>query len=448
MTKTENPSSWWRYRYFVAALLFFAYSIQYLDRVKTTVLTPLIMKSVGLSYGDIGNGIFLMMIFYGPSQFISGWLCDKYGSKKILVFSLVSWSILTAYMADMRTPTQWYIRMAIFGIMVGTEFVPSARLLSRWFPSRQRAQAQSSLSWAWILTPAWASILATQLAAFFGDWRPVFIVAAVIGLIPLILILVFIKDRPEQLKGISQLELEESYEDELASGIITLADFKTGNLREKIEQKINIPMKVILSYPGFWAIALVDVACQMTFWGVLSWSPTYLADVFKFSITKMGIWASVYFIAGVVGAYLSSRISDKYLGSRRKPMIVVSFLGTFPMIITLALLPAGVSHGVLLLVLALAGFFANMAWGPFLSWPADVFSPEVYGKAMGFVNMLAYIGGAFAPLIMSRLIIKTATGTSYTYSWIFIAGCCLVGLIAASLVKDKKYRDTIVPKAA
>ena len=443
MAKTEGSIGWWRYRYFVAGLLFFGYSIQYLDRVKTTVLTPLIMKSVGLTYGDIGNGIFLMMIFYGPSQFISGWLCDKYGSKKVLIFSLISWSILTAYMADMRTPHEWYIRMAIFGILVGTEFVPSARLLARWFPSRQRAQAQSSLSWAWILTPAWASILATQLAAYFGDWRPVFIVAAFLGLIPLILILAFIKDRPEQLKGISQLELEESYEDELASGIITIDDLrtgKTGDLKAKIERKVFIPMKEILSYPGFWAIAIVDVACQMTFWGVLSWSPTYLADVFKFSITKMGIWASVYFIAGVVGAYLSSWISDNLLNSRRKPMIVVSFLGTFPMIITLALLPAGVSHGVLLTVLALAGFFANMAWGPFLSWPADVFSPEVYGKAMGFVNMLAYIGGAFAPLIMSRLIIKSATGTNYTYSWIFIACCCLVGLIAASTVKDKKYQ--------
>lgn len=448
MIEIAKPSSWWRYRYFVAGVLFFAYSIQYLDRIKTTVLAPLIMNDVGLSHEAIGTGIFLMMIFYGPSQFISGWLCDRYSAKKVLIFSLISWIILTAYMAEMKTPLSWYIRMAIFGMLVGTEYVPSARILMRWFPSRQRAQAQSSLAWAWILTPAWATILATQLAALFGSWRPVFLVAAGLGVIPLILILVFIKDRPEQLRGMSQLELEESYEDDLADGIMTAEDLKSGNIKERIQKKVNIPMKQILRYPGFWAIALVDVACQMTFWGVIAWSPTYLTDVFKFSITNMGIWAAVYFIAGIVGAYLSGRISDKYLGSRRRPMIVASFFGTLPMIVILALLPAGVSHAVLLITLALAGFFANAAWGPFLAWPADVFSPEVYGKAMGFVNMLGYIGGAFAPLIMSRLIIINASGTHYTYAWLFIAGSCALGLVAALFVRDKKYREPVVSKVS
>ncbi|MDI3312038.1 MAG: MFS transporter [Thermoanaerobacterium sp.] len=171
MEKGDKLTSWWRYRYLVAAVLFFAYSIQYLDRIKTTALIPMIMKSINLSHDAVGNGIFLMMIFYGPSQFVSGILCDKYGAKKVLIFSLISWSLLTFWMAFMYSSSEWYIRNALFGILVGTEFVPSARILSRWFPSCQRAQAQSSLSWAWILTPAWASILATQLAAYFGDFH-------------------------------------------------------------------------------------------------------------------------------------------------------------------------------------------------------------------------------------------------------------------------------------
>jgi MFS family permease len=114
-------------------------------------------------------------------------------------------------------------------------------------------------------------------------------------------------------------------------------------------------------------------------------------------------------------------------------------MGTIPFIIILSQLQPGTSHTTLLMVLAGAGFFANMAWGPFLAWPADVFSPEVYGKAMGFINMAGYIGGAFAPLIMSRLIRVTSAGTDYTYAWMFIAGSALVGLLAAILVKDREF---------
>jgi len=127
------------YRWVVAFVLFFCYSIQYLDRVKSTVLSPSIMKDIGLTTSDIGTGAFLMMIFYGPAQLISGIFTDKFGAKRILVFSIVAWSIMTAWMALIRTPTEYFIRMAMFGLLIGTEYVPSARILMRWFPREGRA---------------------------------------------------------------------------------------------------------------------------------------------------------------------------------------------------------------------------------------------------------------------------------------------------------------------
>jgi len=60
------------YRWIIAIALFVAYSIQFLDRVKTNLLNPLIAGDLGLSMADIGTGTFLMLIFYGPSQYISG----------------------------------------------------------------------------------------------------------------------------------------------------------------------------------------------------------------------------------------------------------------------------------------------------------------------------------------------------------------------------------------
>ncbi|AOQ25319.1 putative sulfoacetate transporter SauU [Moorella thermoacetica] len=434
--KTSGPT-WWRYRYWLLFIVWFAYTIQYLDRVKTTTLIPLIMSSIGLSHADVGNGIFLMMIFYGPAQFVSGILCDKYGAKKVLIFSIIAWSILTAWMAFMNSATEWYIRSAIFGVCVGTEFVPSARLLARWFPPRQRAQAQSILSWAWIVTPAWAPLVATLLVALLGGWRPVFLVVALIGLIPFAMILWFVYDRPEQCKWVNEQELKESYEIELLTGFLTEDNIKYRKISDLKVKEAQVPFSKILHSPGFIPITIVDVASQMTLWGVLTWSATYLKEVFGFSLVAMGAWASVYFIGGALGAFGSSWISDTLLKTRRKPMIMLSFAGTIPFILILALVKPGISPYTLVFILAGAGFFANMSWGPFLSWPADVFSPEVYGKAMGFMQCFGYIGGAFAPLIMSRLIVSTQTGTSYVYAWLFIAICAFTGLTASAMVRDK-----------
>ena len=95
---------------------------------------------------------------------------------------------------------------------MGTEYVPSARVLMRWFNKGGRAKAQALLSWAWILTPAWGlGNPPTQMAVFFGGWRIVFFITAAVGIVPLLLIWFLVFDRPEQYKHITQEELVHLY---------------------------------------------------------------------------------------------------------------------------------------------------------------------------------------------------------------------------------------------
>jgi sugar phosphate permease len=421
------------YRWIVAFILFFAYSIQYLDRVKSTVLSPALMKDIGLTTSDIGTGAFLMMIFYGPSQLISGVLTDKFGAKKILVFSIVAWSVMTAWMGLIKTPTEYFLRMALFGLLIGTEYVPSARILMRWFPKEGRAKAQALLSWAWILTPAWASILATQLAVYLGGWRPVFFLTAAMGVVPLILIAISVFDRPEQYKHITQEELEYSYHDELLEGTLQKGDFQ--NSQAKILAQKSFRFLDLFKHRSYVAVIVVDVVMQIAFWGTLVWIPLYLSDTFGFKLAKMGMWSALYFAAGAIGSFASSYFSDRLFRNNRKVMILVCFIGLIPLILMLASLKTA---DPLLLAVALCGmgFFANMAWGPFLAVPAEIFTPEVYGKAMGFVNGVGYFVAAFAAKIFGMLVVVQANGSKdYKMGWVFIALCALAGIVAALFIK-------------
>ena len=420
------------YRWCVAFTLVFAYSIQYLDRVIATVLTPRFAGDIGLTTADIGTGAFLMMICYGPAQIISGVLTDRFGAKRLLLFSIVAWSLMAGWMGLLKSPAEYFFRMALFGLLIGTEFVPSARILMRWFNKAGRARAQALLSLAWILTPAWASILATQFAVYFGDWRPVFFLSAASGIVPLMLIKLLVFDRPEDYPHITREELEHSYRDELEAGILQGHDFQ--DAQQQILATQRLPFLDFLKNPSYLAVVVVDIVIQIAYWGTLVWIPLYLSDVFSFKLATMGWWNSLYFVSAAVGSFASSWLSDRVFRNNRRVMIVVCFAGMIPFVLLLASLQTATA-GLLALALCGMGFFANMAWGPILAVPAEMFTPEVYGKAMGFVNCCGYVAAAFATKIFSALVIEKNGTKDYTPGWIFIALCAIIGMVAACFIR-------------
>lgn len=443
----------YRFRYLLVGIVTLCYSMQYLDRVKTNILMPFISKDIGMTNYQIGIGAALMLIFYGPSQVMTGWVCDKIGSRKVLIFSIVSWSILTYLQGEVRTVGQWYARMVLFGILIGTEFIPSTRLIIRYFPSLQRARAQSILSWAWILTPAWAPILSTIVFTLFhNNWRQVFHVLGLSGAIPLVLILLFVHDHPEKNWFTSKDEALESYGDEIKAGLISESDVRNGRVQIIADKSktTDVSFAKILRTPGYIPLVFVYVAAQLAYWGVMTWSAQYLVQVHKFNVMKMGVWASIYFVGGALGAYSGGWVSDKVLGGRRKPMILLCFICMIPFVVILASLTKGVSPFALLLTLTGAGFFSNMVWGPAITIPADMFPVQAYGKAMGGVNCIAYMLAAASPYMMGWLIqIDPATKTAnYLYAWLWVAATALIGVLAASMLVDKRSEPKPLAKSA
>jgi sugar phosphate permease len=429
--KALLPLRWW-----IAIVLFMAYSIQYLDRVKTSVLLPSMAHDIGLTTNDIGTGAFLMLLFYGPSQYVSGILTDKFGAKRILVFSVIAWSIMTVWMGFIQSREEYLWRMALFGMMVGTEYVPSARILMRWFNKQGRARAQALLSWAWILTPAWASVLATQMAAHAESWRMVFFVTGAAGIIPLLMIVFWIFDRPEQHPKATEADMEYAYRDEIADGTIIEGSYASS--QASILKNNNVRFRDFFRERSYVAVVFVDVVMQITLYGALTWIPLYLSDVFGFSLVKMGIWSAAYFLSGAVGSFISSYLSDKVFKGNRRVMILACFIGLIPFIVLLASLKTA-DQGLLMVALCGMGFFGNMAWGPFLAVPAEIFTPEVYGKAMGFVNGVGYTFAAFSAKIFAALVVIDGAGIKdYSYGWYFIAFCVLLGIIAASQIRPRK----------
>jgi hypothetical protein len=91
------------------------------------------------------------------------------------------------------------------------------------------------------------------------------------------------------------------------------------------------------------------------------------------------------------------------------------------------------------------GFFANMAWGPFLTVPAELFTPEVYGKAMGFVNGVGYSVAAFSSKIFAALVVVDHGVKNYSMGWVFITVCVVGGVVASMFISTPAQLAAGVP---
>ncbi|MGA2616047.1 MAG: MFS transporter [Thermoguttaceae bacterium] len=223
-----------------------------------------------------------------------------------------------------------------------------------------------------------------------------------------------------------------SYRDELEAGILKANDFK--NAQRQITSAKGFGFRDLFASGSYLAVVVVDIVMQIVYWGTLVWIPLYLSDTFSFKLDTMGYWNSLYFVAAAAGSFASSYLSDKVFRNNRRVMIIVCFVGLIPFLLLLASLKTA-APGLLALALCGMGFFANMAWGPVLAVPAEIFTPEVYGKAMGLVNGCGYVAAAFAAKGFSTMVIVQDGGKDYTIGWIFIAACAVIGVIAACFIR-------------
>lgn len=329
--------------------------------------------------------------------------------------------------------SHWY-RVNSYDPVVGSLFPPPAK-------SQSNERVIAFLDHCTAVAP----ILATWMYVALGNsWREVFFILAYVGIIPLLLVTVFVFDKPEHNKFVSKDEAVESYYEEIKAGLITEQDVRDGNVAyiEKQDNTQDMTFWEIIQTPSFKPLVFVYVATILAYWGVLTFSAQYLTQVHGFSVMKMGVWASVYFVGGAVGSLLSGHVSDRIMKGRRRPMIILSFVAMLPFVLLLASLEKGVSPYVLLLALTGAGFFSNMVFAPVFSYPANLFPVKVYGKAMGLVNGVSYVLGAFSPFIMGWLIVTDPVTkvSDYTYAWLWVASTALLGALSASLLVDKGER--------
>lgn len=399
------------YKWELVLLLWIAFFFNQADRQIFNVLLPLIRDDLDLTDADMGLVASVLTLVYGLLVPIAGLLGDRVSKKKIIIISLIIWSSAT-----LLTGFSTLLAELIFLRSVATGggeafYSPSANaVISANHDDRTRATALSLHQTSLYVGVIFSGYIAGVFAEMYG-WRNTFYIFGGFG----ILLGVVLYFRMEEDKII-----------------------KTAFKSDEISA---IKESVYMFWRNRTAVLLTFAFAGMQFVGIgfLTWMPTFLHEVFGFSLARSGFDATFYhhvgaFLGVIVGARLADRFVNYYAGVRIFFQALGLLLGA-PFIYIMS-----VSDSIFLVYIAMTcfGVFRGFYDSNIFASLYSVIKVRHRTTATGFMLMFAFIVGSLSPLLLGML--KPVLGLSNGFALLSIvyllASFCLFGVIAFTFKKD------------
>ena len=157
-------------RWTVVALIFFATTINYIDRQVIGLLKPYIQEDLGWTEADYGYIVTAFQIAYGIGMLLGGRMLDRFGSKLGYSIAIVVWSIGAVLHATVRSVTGFGAARAILGLGEAGNFPAAVKVIAEWFPKRDRAYATGLFNSGTTIGAIIAPIIVTAITLQWG-WR-------------------------------------------------------------------------------------------------------------------------------------------------------------------------------------------------------------------------------------------------------------------------------------
>jgi MFS family permease len=408
----------------VLIMLCLMYFITYLDRVNVSTASSGFGKEFNLSKTEIGLVFSAFAYPYLVFQIIGGWVSDKFGARKTLIWCGLVWGVATILTGLAGGLVSILLARLLLGLGEGATFPAATSAMSRWVSKDNRGFAQGITHAFSRIGNAVAPAAVVAIMATHG-WREAFYLCGAFSLIWVLVWAFVFTEEPSQHPRITPEELQ--------------------SLPAQKKDKVRVPW--IPLFKRMWPVTLVYFCYGWTLWLFLSWIPQYFLHSYDLDIKKSALFASGVFFAGVVGDTLGGIISDRILKRSGNLKKARSYMVAVCMFLTmLALLPLMFTQDRTLSILSLSAgfFFAEMTIGPMWAIPMDI-SPDCCGTASGIMNTGSAMAAILSPVISGYVIDKTGN-----WQLPFIGSIVLMGigvLLSFRMRPDIKFQHVPVPDA-
>ena len=424
-TAAAKPRS--RRRWFMVAMCFFGLTINYVDRSNLSVALP--KMKTALHLGPSAEGVVLAAFFasYAVFQLPAGKAVDRFGEKIVNAVTVAWWSLFTALTAATQNFGQLILARLGLGAGEAGGYPSSAKAVSLWFPTRERAFATSIYDSGARMGTAVALPVVAALIAWLG-WRGSFIVTGALGLAWVLFWLIYYR-RPREDPAVSPSELE--YIEEGGARV------PEKEAEEQNRDAGSVRYRDLFRYRTVLGMMLGFFCLNYIIYFFITWFPTYLVDARHFSLLKLGVFGVLPALVAMPGGWIGGLVSDRMVRqgksltvARKIPLVSGMVLSS---VIALAVLVPTAAEALALLCVCYAAltFAAASVW----SLPADVAPTPGHVASIGgiqnFASNLAGVlgatttgalvsiaGGSFVP----ALVLSGVLGLVGAFSYLVIVG--------------------------
>jgi len=405
--KTSLKANVGRYRWVICSLLFFATTVNYVDRSVLGVLAPTLRAEIGWTdqhYGYI-SGAFTLA--YAIGYLFAGWLIDKIGTRIGYTLYLAVWSVAAAAHGLARSAFDFGLARFCLGIGESGNFPAALKTVAEWFPKKERALATGIFN-AGTNVGAVVAPLVVPWIALHWHWQAAFVITGLIGLSWIALWLPVYR-KPSEHPKLSQTELAYIESD-------------------PPDPKTKIAWSRLFPHRQTWAYSIGKFMIDSIWWFYLFWFPLFMNDRFGVDLKGIGLpLVTVYLLAdvgSVMGGWLSSSLIAKgwTVNAARKTAMLLCAICILP--VTMAPIVNGEWLAVWLVGIAAAahqGFSANL-----FTTVSDMFPRKAVASVVGIGGFAGGMGGFFMNLGAGWL--KENTG-SYLIMFLIAGSAYLIALL-------------------
>lgn len=385
------------FRWTVCALVFFATTINYLDRQVISLLKSTLDAEFNWTKTDYANITVAFQVTYALGMFGAGRLIDRLGTKMGYALSLVLWSFAAMGHALVQSTGGFLVARASLGISESGNFPAAIKTMAEWFPKKERALATGIFNAGTNFGAVVAPLTVPFIAAQWG-WRWAFILTGAVGFVWLIFWWFFYQV-PSKSKYVSKAELAYIHSD--------TEDFLE---EDQLQPKPQMSWSQLLQFKQTWAFAIGKFLTDGVWWFYLFWLPDFLKEQYGLVSTKISIPVALVYVIAAAGSVFGGwlpihfiRKGKSIFKARRQAMLIYA-LCAIPVVAAQVL-----GAYSLWFALGIIGFgaAAHQAWSANIyTTVSDMFPKPTIGTVTGIGGMAGGLGG---------IVISKAAG--YLFDW-------------------------------
>lgn len=431
-----------RHRFVILGLIFVVTVLNYADRATMSIAGTGVVKDLGLDPVMLGMIFSAFAWAYALGQVPGGWLLDKFGARRVYGCSLLLWSVFTMLqgtvgwmgLAGASAAIALFAMRFMLGLVESPAFPANNRIVSCWFPTRERGTASALFNSAQYMAVVVFAPLMAWLTHAWG-WEHVFLWMGGLGIVATFFWFALYRD-PLSAPRLGEAELKLMRE---GGALVDLeSERKSGKPRIQWRE-----VKQLFTSRTLWAIYLGQYCITALTYFFITWFPIYLIKGRGMTIMEAGWVAALPAICGFSGGVLGGMLSDYLIRkgvhpsrARKTPFVVGMGLAS-----TLVAANFVEANWMVIALMALAFFGKGLAA---VGWAvlSDTAPKGMVGLSGGVFNGIGNIAGIVTPVVIGFFV--ASTGSFNAALW-FVAAHGLIGIFAYLVLAGRFERVEIAP---